>query len=82
LSVQNPNTGAALAGLGVVELNGDDANGNVDFTGSQMTASGNVVTILLGAASGQAKENPKAAAMVWWAPSGAVTESGALDPDF
>ena len=82
LTVRDASTGSALSGLGQVELNGDYANGSVDFTNSRMTASGNRITVVLGTPGGTVKHNPKGAAMTWWAPSGAAPESGAPDPEF
>jgi hypothetical protein len=82
LTVQSATSGSSLSALGLVDLNGDDAITDVDFAASQMTAGGKGVTIVLGAASGLARENPKPATMVWWASSASATESGALDPEF
>jgi hypothetical protein len=69
-------------------------NGNVDFTNSTMTISGNDVTIVLGTASGAVKTENTASAMIW-TPSIATrdradnaglaapaTESGAADLEF
>jgi hypothetical protein len=82
LTVQSATSGSSLSALGLVDLNGDDAITDVDFAASQMTAGGTGVTIVLGAARGLARENPKPATMVWWASRASATESGALDPEF
>jgi hypothetical protein len=83
LTVLDPSTSAALAGLGYVDLHGNYANGtSIDFTGSQMALSGNTVTIVLGTLVGHAHRDTSATAMTWTAPNGSVTESGSLDADF
>jgi hypothetical protein len=83
LAVRNASTGSILVGLGGVDLHGNHANGaSVDFTGSQMTLSGNTVTVVLGTRSGPALRDMTAKAMTWWTFQGNTTESGALDADF
>jgi hypothetical protein len=83
LTVHDPSDDSALTGLGVVDLNGNHANGtSMDFTGSQMTLSGNTVTIVLGTPVGSAHRDTTAKAMTWTTPEGTATESGALDADF
>jgi hypothetical protein len=47
-----------------------------------MTLSGNVVTVVLGTPTGKWFEQKKAGTMVWTAPSGTATESGAPDNEF
>jgi hypothetical protein len=82
LSVHNASTDAVLFELGLVELKGDYTASSLDFTSSQMSASGKVVTIVLGNPSGKTKHTAKSAAMVWWTTKGSATESGAADPEF
>jgi hypothetical protein len=83
LTVLDPGAGSALAGLGQVALNGNYANGTrVDFTGSQMTLSGNTITVVLGTLSGTAHHHTTPTTMVWTTPAGAATESGPADVEF
>ena len=83
LDVHDASDDSVLAGLGSVDLNGNHANGtSMDFTGSQMTLSGNTVTIVLGTPVGNAHRDTTAKAMSWTTAQGTATESGALDADF
>jgi hypothetical protein len=83
LQVHNDSDDSLLTGLGTVDLNGNHANGtSMDFTGSQMTLSGAVVTIVLGTPVGNAHRDTTAKAMTWTTSQGAATESGPLDADF
>jgi hypothetical protein len=83
LTVHDPSDDSALTGLGLVDLNGNYANGtSMDFTGCQMTLSGSVVTIVLGMPVGHAHLDTTAKAMTWTTAQGAATESGPLDADF
>jgi len=83
LQVHNASDDSLLTGLGTVDLNGNHANGtSMDFTGSQMTLSGAVVTIVLGTLVGNAHRDTTAKAMTWTTSQGAATESGASDADF
>jgi hypothetical protein len=80
LSVRTP-TGTTIAALGSVTLGGDYSE-TADFTNSTMTASGNTIRIVLGTLSGKVKDKPKAATMVWTAPTNSILESGVLDKEF
>jgi hypothetical protein len=80
--VRTAATGAQLTGLGSVQLEGNYVAGVANFTGSTMTASGNKVTIVLGALSGTAHVQNKTATMIWTTPKGTATESGPKDVDF
>jgi hypothetical protein len=83
LTAHDPSDDSQLSSLGSVDLNGNHANGtSMDFTGSQMTLSGSVVTIVLGTPVGNAHRDTTAKAMTWTTPQGAATESGPLDADF
>jgi hypothetical protein len=83
LDIHKPSDDSLLAGLGSVDLDGNHANStSMDFTGSQMTLSGNTVTIVLGTAVGKAHRDTAAKAMTWTTPQGTATESGTLDADF
>jgi hypothetical protein len=83
LTVLNASDNSVLVGLGVVDLNGNHANGSgMDFTGSQMTLSGSVVTVVLGTPVGNAHHDATPKAMTWSTPQGNTTESGSLDADF
>jgi hypothetical protein len=83
LTVVDPSTGAALAGLGQVALNGNYANGILlDFTDSQLTISGTTVTVVLGTPTGTAHHHTAPTTMVWTTPGGTATESGAADVEF
>jgi hypothetical protein len=53
-----------------------------EFTGSQMTLSGNTITIVLGTHAGTITRNPSAKALVWTTPHGTATESGHADSNF
>jgi chitinase len=81
LTVRDASTGATLFPLGFVSLGGDYSH-TADFRFSVMTANGNTVRVVLGTVSGLVKENPLGAAMIWTAPTNAVTESGPLDKEF
>ena len=83
LDVHDASDDSVLPGLGSVDLNGNHANGtSMDFTGSQMTLSGAIVTIVLGTPVGNAHRDTAAKAMTWSTPQGTATESGTLDADF
>jgi hypothetical protein len=83
LTVLTSSDNSVLAGLGAVDLNGNHANGSgMDFTGSQMTLSGSVVTVVLGTPVGSAHHNATPKAMTWSTLQGNTTESGPLDADF
>jgi hypothetical protein len=83
LAVHDASDDSLLAGLGSVDLDGNHANStSMDFTGSQMTLSGNTVTIVLGTPVGNAHRDTTAKAMTWTTPQGTATESGLLDADF
>lgn len=83
LTVHNASDDSILVGLGVIDLNGKYANGtSMDFTGSQMTLSGNTVTIVLGTPSGKAHHQNTPNTMTWWTSQGMATESGPLDVEF
>jgi hypothetical protein len=72
---------AALSELGSIQANRDWAS-SAEFTGSQMTLSGNTITIVLGTLSGTIRRDPSAKALVWTTPHGTATESGHPDSDF
>jgi hypothetical protein len=83
LTVHEASNGSTLTGLGSVDLNGNHSNStSMDFTGAQMTLSGNTVTIVLGTPVGSAHRDTTAKAMTWSTNQGSATESGALDADF
>jgi hypothetical protein len=83
LTVLDPGTESALAGLGQVALNGNYANGTgLDFTDSQMTLNGSTITVVLGTLSGIAHHHTTPTTMVWTTPDGAAAESGAADVEF
>jgi hypothetical protein len=83
LTVHDASDDSVLTGLGSVDLNGNHANGtSMDFTGSQMTLSGSVVTIVLGTPVGNAHRDTSAKTMTWTTAQGTATESGAPDADF
>jgi hypothetical protein len=82
LTVRDPADGSILAGLGSVQLNGDYCGGATLFSGSQMSLSGNTVTIVLGTASGTPTRDPSAKDMVWSTAQGSATESGHPDSNF
>ena len=72
-----------LSGLGGVDLSGNYSNaGGATFANSQMTLSGNTVTIVLGTSSGNTHKTNSAADMVWWTYKGTAGESGASDVEF
>jgi hypothetical protein len=77
----NPADSSFLTGLGGVELLGDYANG-ATFANSQMTLTGNTVTIALGTASGTIYRDPSAKEMFWWTYQGNANESGNPDSNF
>jgi len=64
-----------------VQTKGDYAS-VADFTSSQMTLSGNTITIVLGTLSGTTRRDPSAKTMVWTTPHGTATESGHPDSNF
>jgi hypothetical protein len=82
LTVRDPSDGSVLAGLGLIQLNGDYCGGTTLFTNSQMTLSGSAVTIVLGTVSGTPSRDPSAKDMVWWTLQGSATESGHPDSNF
>ena len=83
LTVHDASDDSTLTALGTVDLGGNYANStSMDFTGSQMTLSGNTVTIVLGTLVGNPHRDTTAKAMTWTTAQGAVTESGPLDADF
>ena len=81
LTVRNAANTAQLTELGSVDTNGDYAD-TADFAGSQMTLSGNTITIVLGTPSGTVNRDPSAKTMVWTTPQGQATESGHPDSNF
>jgi hypothetical protein len=81
LSVRDPSDGSALSELGTIQANRDWAT-SAEFTSSQMTLSGNTITILLGTLSGTVRRDPSAKALVWTTPYGTATESGHPDSNF
>ena len=83
LYFMNAGDSAWLSGLGGVDLVGNYAgSGGAKFSNSQMTLTGNTVTIVLGTASGTLFKNTSATDMFWWTYKGSVSESGASDIDF
>jgi hypothetical protein len=75
--------GAQLTALGSVSLGGDYADRqHVTASGSTMTLSGNVVTVVLGPSTGKSFTQTKPGTMVWTTPTGTATESGPLDNEF
>ena len=83
VTILNAATGTQVTALGSVQLSGDYANKQSVFaTGSTMTLSGNVVTVVLGTLTGKPREHTKAGTMIWTTPSGAATESGPADNEF
>jgi hypothetical protein len=83
VTILNGTTGAPLSALGVVQLGNNYTNPQtVTTAGSTMTLSGNVVTVVLGTPTGKSFDQKKAGTMVWTAPSGTATESGAADNEF
>jgi hypothetical protein len=82
-AVLDSSSGSILWDLGAVALNKNYTNGaEAAFTNSQMTASGNTVTVVLGTRSGSVHWVQSPSAMTWYTYNGTVTESGALDIDF
>jgi hypothetical protein len=76
-------TGTPLWALGLVQLGNNYTNPQtVTTAGSTMTLSGNVVTVVLGTPTGKSFDQKKPGTMVWTAPSGTATESGAPDNEF
>jgi hypothetical protein len=69
LTVRNASDDSLLTELGSVQLNRDYAS-SADFTGSQMTLSGNSITIVLGTPSGTIHRDPSAKELVWTTPRG------------
>jgi hypothetical protein len=83
VTILNGATGAPLWALGLVQLGNNYTNPQtVTTAGSTMTLSGNVVTVVLGTPTGKSFDQKKAGTMVWTAPSGTATESGAPDNEF
>ncbi len=83
VTILNAATGTQVTALGSVQLGGDYANKQSVFaTGSTMTLSGNVVTVVLGTLTGKPREHTKAGTMIWTTPSGTATESGPADNEF
>ncbi|OLB25467.1 MAG: hypothetical protein AUH17_01495 [Actinobacteria bacterium 13_2_20CM_68_14] len=83
VTILNGTTGAPLWALGLVQLGNNYTNTQtVTAAGSTMTLSGNVVTVVLGTPTGKSFDQKKAGTMVWTAPSGTATESGAADNEF
>jgi hypothetical protein len=75
--------GTQLTALGSVQLGGDYVDKqSITVTGSTMTLTGNVVRVVLGTPNRQSFAQQKAGTMVWTAPSGTATESGAADNEF
>jgi hypothetical protein len=72
---------AFLSGLGGVDLVGNYAAG-ATFDTSQMTLTGNTVTIVLGTASGTIFRDTSAEDMIWWTYQGNADESGLSDSNF
>ncbi|HSB38205.1 MAG TPA: hypothetical protein VLD13_03880, partial [Gaiellaceae bacterium] len=81
LTVLDPSDGSVLSELGSVQTNRDYAD-SADFTGSQMSLSGDTITIVLGTVTGTTRRDPAAKELVWTTPQGAVAESGGPDSDF
>jgi hypothetical protein len=82
-AVLDASGGSFLWGLGAIALNKNYTNGaEADFTNSQMTASGNTVTVVLGTRSGTVHTVQSPSEMTWYTYNGSVTESGSLDIDF
>jgi len=81
LTVRNAANTADVTELGSVQTKGDYAS-VADFTSSQMTLSGNTITIVLGTLSGTTRRDPSAKTMVWTTPHGTATESGHPDSNF
>ncbi|HEX6490474.1 MAG TPA: hypothetical protein VF002_03750 [Gaiellaceae bacterium] len=73
--------GVPIAALGSVDLGADYAS-NVTFSNSTMTASGAVVTIVLGAGSGGIHPITTPTTMVWTTPQGSKPESGPAKVQF
>ena len=72
-----------LSGLGGVGLVGNYSNASgATFDNSQMTLTGNTITIVLGTASGTVYRDTSSQDMVWWTFKGSVAESGVSDPNF
>jgi hypothetical protein len=72
-----------LSGLGGVDLVGNYSNpSGAKFANSQMTLSGNTVTIVLGTASGTIFRDTSLRDMLWWTYKGTVYESGPSDQNF
>jgi hypothetical protein len=81
LTVWDAANTAQLTELGSVATMGDYA-ASATFSGSQMTLSGNTITIVLGSPSGTIYRDPSAKTMVWTTPQGHATESGHPDSNF
>jgi chitinase len=82
-AVLNASDGSILWDLGAIALNKNYTNrAEADFTNSQMTASGDTVTVVLGTRSGTVHTVHSPSAMTWYTYNGSVTESGPLDIDF
>jgi len=74
--------GNQIVALGSVNLHGHYLAAVTLCTGSTMTASGNTVTIVLGARSHGVPTVNSPTTMVWTTPNGSATESGPADIDF
>jgi hypothetical protein len=81
LTVYSAADNSLLTELGSVQTDRDYASA-ADFVGSQMTLSGDTITIVLGTPSGTVYRDPSAKELVWTTPQGAATESGHPDSDF
>ena len=82
-AVLDASDGTILWDLGAIALNKNFTNGaEADFTNSQMTASGNTVTVVLGTRAGSVHTVQSPSAMTWYTYNGSVAESGSLDIDF
>jgi hypothetical protein len=81
LTVWDASDSSQLAELGSVDTKGDYA-ATAAFSASQMTLSGNTITIVLGSPSGTIYRDPSAKTMVWTTPQGQATESGHPDSNF
>jgi len=80
ITVRDPSD-SVLSELGSIQANRDWATG-AEFTGSQMSLSGDTITVVLGSLSGTITRDPSAKALVWTTPHGTATESGHPDSDF
>jgi hypothetical protein len=81
LTIHSAADNSPLTELGAVLTNRDYVTA-VDFVGSQMTLSGDTITIVLGTPSGTVYRDPSARELLWTTPRGAASESGHPDSDF